>query len=161
MNKKTTNTLIGLFGLLVIAGALFLLSVKYPNVFQKPGSNAPTSDFPGDFSNQISGSITAVNGNIVTINGKVKSSKPGSDNEIDKTISFTLTPQTKLTKTTMQLKASKTPYTPQTSEADGSVTDLETGVRVVRLESQEDLFAASNATAVNIHYTIFSQPNVQ
>ena len=134
---------------LVLAAAVFY-SLKYRN--GKTGNPTP------DFSNQISGQIKKTNGNVITISGVVKSSRPGGGRSENRTIDFTITTGTIFKKITLTAPSNLKPgetFKPVLKEGPGSVADLIKGVAVIRLQSKEDLFTANQATALDINYEIF------
>ncbi len=141
MDKKVILIIIGVVAALLI---VFFYSGKF---FR-----------PSDFSNQISGQIKGVNNGIIVVEGLIKSSKPGSNRSEKKTIEFKATPDTIFKKTEFTLpKGTKPgePFVPIANETQGNVSDLSVGVRIIRLQSKENLFKTDKATATEINYAIY------
>lgn len=141
MDKKVILIIIGVILVVIV------VSVYGYNFFKLP-----------DLSNQISGQIKEVKNGMIVIEGLIKSSKPGSNRSEKKTIEFKVTPDTIFKKTEFTMpKGTKPgePFVPLATETQGNISDLSFGVRIIRLQSKENLFKTDKATATEIHYAIY------
>lgn len=129
---------------LIIAGAILLFLYKDTYINQKP------------YLYQMSGHIIEVKENSIVITGPVKSLDPTNTRQEQKTIEFQVIPQTVLKNTaniiTIENIKSGEPFTPKTEEKPGYVSDLAVSMKIISIQSKEDLFAVDKAIADEINY---------
>lgn len=104
--------------------------------------------------NQMSGKITEIKDNSVTVEGLV-----GTTNKQNKTVIFVTGNQTVfknkvVTITEAEIKSGK-PFKPQVQDKAGKFSDLQVGMNLFLIKSIENLFSVSQATAVEIDYATY------
>ncbi len=129
-------------GLLVTAGFLF---------YKYNGSQV---------SHDISGQVKAISDKSITVAGMVRSQDKKKYD--DKTIEFIITPQTIFKKTALIIPKQyqnflgvSEQFTPATKDYPGTISDLMVGTRIILLESSDNLFTVTKATASQIQYQAF------
>ncbi len=112
-----------------------------------------------DASHQISGQILKVEGNVITLQGIVKSSVEGSEKLEKKTIAITVPDNVVLDKTVgykdMETYKPGQTFALKTKPGVGTLSDLKQDLFVIRLVTKEDIFTTDKATAESIHYMTY------
>ncbi len=144
-NKKTWLIGSGLVTLAFIAAFLSLRIEDKINTNKAP-----------DYSYQMTGGeVMSVMGNVVTIKGIVVSSKDGSTRKEEKEVKIKIADSTQLSKlvtySDKPIKEGEV-FTPQRKNVVGGISDFDASTKIIRLTTQEDLFASSEATAKTIYY---------
>lgn len=112
---------------------------------------------------QMSGRIKEVKDGSIVVSGIVEHFDPQDKRQGDaRTIEFAITPQTVFKTsvtviTSAQIKGGQ-PFHPETKERPGKVFDLVSGMRIVSIQSKEDLFVAEKATASEVNYASYDLP---
>jgi len=98
------------------------------------------------------GRIIEIKENSIVVSGMARSLKSGDEYRQERTVEFRITPETVFKKSITVISLANKITPPEM--ADGSLSDLmnNTNVRILRVESNEDLFTVNEATALYINY---------
>lgn len=143
MNKKILIAPILLIAFLAI---LFLFQS-----FKNPASESIYS---------MTGQIVEVKDHSLVIEGVVTT----DDQSADKTVEFTFDEKTTFKKMTIVITEeqfnSGESFQPETPITLGVASDLEVGVRILKIQSEDDLVASDKARATEIYYLLYDFPDV-
>ena len=108
----------------------------------------------------ISGQVQAITKNAITVVGLIRSADGKTYTQ--RTIEFAITPQTIFKKTALVIPKKyqhvhgvSDPFTPATKDYSGTMNDLVVGMRIILLQSPDNLSSAVKAMASQIQYQTF------
>lgn len=101
---------------------------------------------------RMNGRVTEVNGNLVIVSGVARFSESGAEHREKRTINFQLVPKTIFKKTTTILHRSNNNFSSEVTP--GSASDIAKNMRIVRIESSQNLFTNNEATASHVNYEV-------
>ena len=156
MDNKTKQTIIVFLLIIAIGLGLFLIINKL-NKSKKPANSPVTTQ---KVSYEMTGEIKAVKSGLIAITGTVNSTNGAGQEK--KTIIFKVNANTILKSSTVvitaaQMKSGK-PFHPETKIIAGKISDLVAGLEIMKIKSQENLFASSQPTAAEIDYLKYDYP---
>ncbi len=147
MHKKTL-TIIILLAVVLLAAFLYY---RYPH-------NPNPQSTPIHISNTMGGQIVGLKSRSVTIDGIARPLNKISGHFEKKKIEFTITPGTVFKKTVYKIPAGTkpgVPFKPEEKTGPGDISDLAVGIRVLEVQSTENLFTVDKATVVIMNYAIY------
>lgn len=100
----------------------------------------------------MDGRIVEISDNAVIISGIARFLENGKERREERTIKFQLTPETKFQKTTTIIRRANKGFSSETTL--GSISDLVQNIRIIKIESAQDLFTNKEANASYIDYEI-------
>jgi len=111
---------------------------------------------------ELSGQIIEVRDNSIIVEGVAKSSDPNINRQENRTIEIKITNETIIKKnvvviTTAQINSGES-FQPETQVREGVISELVIGIRVIKIESRDNLFTKDKAVAAEINYLIYEFP---
>lgn len=111
---------------------------------------------PGDktLSNTFAGQVIDFKNNTLTANGMayINNQTVKADG-----MSFKITNNTTFTKTVYHLNSEpNSTFTPRSETLPGSISDLKPDVRILNIQTKENILKTKSATAVSINYSVYA-----
>ena len=143
------NVIVKLLLIVFVIGAFLALAFYAFNKSSSPeivsNSMRGTINQLKDGSVEVVGRLATSPGDVARINSKIDYT------DIDKTIEFSITPQTIFKKEIIITDKSVKPPTSKITKVSGSVSDLKNGL-LIQIKSNDNLFKARKPIATEIYY---------